>query len=185
MTVRAGQAARRGVRRGRVRGELPRVVRGRGRARLRPGRAADEPANRVLVLRQPVGVTAAITPWNFPAAMMTRKLGPAMAAGCTSVVKPASATPAHGSAGPARDRGRGRAARRRQPRHVALVGDGRRHAFSDRRVRKISFTGSTEVGKDLIRLSAGPGEAPVARARRSRAVRDLRRRRPRARRSTG
>ncbi len=51
------------------------------------------PANRVLVLRQPVGVTAAITPWNFPAAMMTRKLGPAMAAGCTSVVKPASATP--------------------------------------------------------------------------------------------
>jgi succinate-semialdehyde dehydrogenase/glutarate-semialdehyde dehydrogenase len=49
--------------------------------------------NRVLVLRQPVGVVAAITPWNFPAAMMTRKLGPAMAAGCTSVVKPASATP--------------------------------------------------------------------------------------------
>jgi len=47
----------------------------------------------VLVLRQPVGVVAAITPWNFPAAMMTRKLGPAMAAGCTSVVKPASATP--------------------------------------------------------------------------------------------
>jgi succinate-semialdehyde dehydrogenase/glutarate-semialdehyde dehydrogenase len=46
--------------------------------------------NRVLVLRQPVGVVAAITPWNFPAAMMTRKLGPAMAAGCTSVVKPAA-----------------------------------------------------------------------------------------------
>src|SRR4051794_20081413 len=51
------------------------------------------PHQRVLVLRQPVGVTAAITPWNFPAAMMTRMLGPAMAAGCTSVVKPASATP--------------------------------------------------------------------------------------------
>ena len=51
------------------------------------------PQNRILVLRQPVGVVAAITPWNFPAAMMTRKLGPAMAAGCTSVVKPASATP--------------------------------------------------------------------------------------------
>ena len=48
---------------------------------------------RIMVLRQPVGVTAAITPWNFPAAMMTRKLGPALAAGCTSVVKPASATP--------------------------------------------------------------------------------------------
>jgi succinate-semialdehyde dehydrogenase/glutarate-semialdehyde dehydrogenase len=52
---------------------------------------ATNPANRVLVLRQPVGVTAAITPWKFPAAMMTRKLGPAMAAGCTSVVKPANA----------------------------------------------------------------------------------------------
>ena len=51
------------------------------------------PQKRVLVLRQPVGVTAAITPWNFPAAMMTRKLGPAIAAGCTSIVKPASATP--------------------------------------------------------------------------------------------
>jgi succinate-semialdehyde dehydrogenase/glutarate-semialdehyde dehydrogenase len=47
-----------------------------------------DPVNRVLVLRQPVGVTAAITPWNFPAAMMTRKLAPAIAAGCTSVVKP-------------------------------------------------------------------------------------------------
>src|SRR5919201_1219653 len=47
---------------------------------------AINPASRVLVLRQPVGVVAAITPWNFPAAMMTRKLGPAMAAGCTSVV---------------------------------------------------------------------------------------------------
>ena len=53
----------------------------------------QNPANRVLVLRQGVGVVAAITPWNFPAAMMTRKLGPAMAAGCTSIVKPASATP--------------------------------------------------------------------------------------------
>ena len=55
-----------------------------------PPLAADK---RIMVLRQPVGVTAAITPWNFPAAMMTRKLGPALAAGCTSVVKPASATP--------------------------------------------------------------------------------------------
>src|SRR5690348_4192670 len=54
---------------------------------------AQNAQNRALVLRSPVGVTAAITPWNFPAAMMTRKLGPAMAAGCTSIVKPASATP--------------------------------------------------------------------------------------------
>src|SRR5262249_50557733 len=55
-----------------------------------PARKGDK---RILVLRQPVGVTAAITPWNFPAAMLARKLGPALAAGCTSVVKPASATP--------------------------------------------------------------------------------------------
>jgi succinate-semialdehyde dehydrogenase/glutarate-semialdehyde dehydrogenase len=113
------------------------------------------PANRVLVLRQPVGVVAAITPWNFPAAMMTRKLGPAMAAGCTSVVKPASATPLtaalvlraiEDAGGP--------------PGVVNLVtsrsaGMVAETIFADRRVRKISFTGSTEVGKDLIRLSAG------------------------------
>ena len=55
-----------------------------------PSHGADK---RIVVLKQPIGVCAAITPWNFPAAMMTRKLGPAMAAGCTSVVKPASATP--------------------------------------------------------------------------------------------
>ncbi len=90
---------------------------------------AQTPRNRVLVLRQPVGVTAAITPWNFPAAMMTRKLGPAMAAGCTSVVKPASATPLTASARPARDRGRRRASGRRQPRHLALAGHGRRDAL--------------------------------------------------------
>jgi succinate-semialdehyde dehydrogenase/glutarate-semialdehyde dehydrogenase len=113
------------------------------------------PANRVLVLRQPVGVTAAITPWNFPAAMMTRKLGPAMAAGCTSVVKPASATPLTaalvlraiedagappGVVNLVTSRGAG------------MVAD---TLFGDRRVRKVSFTGSTEVGQDLIRLSAG------------------------------
>src|ERR1041384_2568211 len=55
-----------------------------------PGHQADK---RILVLRQPVGVVAAITPWNFPAAMITRKAGPAIAAGCTVVVKPAGMTP--------------------------------------------------------------------------------------------
>jgi succinate-semialdehyde dehydrogenase/glutarate-semialdehyde dehydrogenase len=112
------------------------------------------PNKRVLVLRQPVGVTAAITPWNFPAAMMTRKLGPALAAGCTMIVKPASATPLTAlevvrcmeEAG--------------VPAGVVNVITSRRTAdvanalFSDARVRKISFTGSTEVGKDLIRASA-------------------------------
>ncbi|MSO95154.1 MAG: NAD-dependent succinate-semialdehyde dehydrogenase [Thermoleophilia bacterium] len=112
------------------------------------------PANRVLVLRQPVGVTAAITPWNFPAAMMTRKLGPAMAAGCTSIVKPASATPLTAALilRAIEDAGT-------PPGVVNLItsrsaGMVAQELFSDRRVRKISFTGSTEVGKDLIRASA-------------------------------
>jgi succinate-semialdehyde dehydrogenase/glutarate-semialdehyde dehydrogenase len=116
---------------------------------------ATNPANRVLVLRQPVGVVAAITPWNFPAAMMTRKLGPAMAAGCTSVVKPASATPLTAALvlRAIEDAG--------CPPGVVNLVTSRTSAmvaetiFSDRRVRKVSFTGSTEVGKDLIRLSAG------------------------------
>ena len=112
------------------------------------------PANRVLVLRQPVGVVAAITPWNFPAAMMTRKLGPAMAAGCTSIVKPASATPLTAALmlRAIEDAGA-------PPGVVNLVtsrsaGMVAETIFGDRRVRKISFTGSTEVGKDLIRRSA-------------------------------
>ena len=116
---------------------------------------AQNPANRVLVLRQPVGVVAAITPWNFPAAMMTRKLGPAMAAGCTSIVKPASATPLTAALvlRAIEDAGA-------PPGVVNLVtsrssGMVAETIFSDARVRKISFTGSTEVGKDLIRLSAG------------------------------
>ncbi|HGD9193256.1 TPA: aldehyde dehydrogenase family protein, partial [Escherichia coli] len=55
-----------------------------------PGHQADK---RLIVIKQPIGVTAAITPWNFPAAMITRKAGPALAAGCTMVLKPASQTP--------------------------------------------------------------------------------------------
>ncbi|MGY2498727.1 aldehyde dehydrogenase family protein, partial [Klebsiella pneumoniae] len=52
-----------------------------------------QPDKRLIVIKQPIGVTAAITPWNFPAAMITRKAGPALAAGCTMVIKPASQTP--------------------------------------------------------------------------------------------
>jgi succinate-semialdehyde dehydrogenase / glutarate-semialdehyde dehydrogenase len=110
--------------------------------------------NRVLVLRQGVGVVAAITPWNFPAAMMTRKLGPAMAAGCTSIVKPASSTPLTAAAilRCIEDAG--------VPKGVVNLITSRssgmvsRELFGDPRVRKLSFTGSTEVGKELIRLSA-------------------------------
>jgi succinate-semialdehyde dehydrogenase / glutarate-semialdehyde dehydrogenase len=115
---------------------------------------AANPSNRVLVLRQPVGVTAAITPWNFPAAMLTRKLGPALAAGCTSVVKPASATPLTAAlvVRAVEDAGA-------PPGVVNLItsrssGMVAEVLFGDSRVRKISFTGSTEVGKTLIRMSA-------------------------------
>jgi succinate-semialdehyde dehydrogenase/glutarate-semialdehyde dehydrogenase len=116
---------------------------------------AANPGNRVLVLRQPVGVTAAITPWNFPAAMMTRKLGPAMAAGCTSIVKPASATPLTAALvlRAIEDAGT-------PPGVVNLItsrsaGMVAETLFGDPRVRKVSFTGSTEIGKELIRMSAG------------------------------
>jgi len=108
-----------------------------------------QPDKRILVLRQPVGVVAAITPWNFPAAMITRKVAPALAAGCTVVCKPATQTPFSALAlaelsqragippgvlnvitGPAREIG------------GVLTGDAR--------VRKLSFTGSTEIGKLLM-----------------------------------
>ena len=56
-------------------------------------RVGHQPDKRIIVLKQPIGVTAAITPWNFPSAMITRKAGPALAAGCTMVLKPASQTP--------------------------------------------------------------------------------------------
>jgi succinate-semialdehyde dehydrogenase / glutarate-semialdehyde dehydrogenase len=112
------------------------------------------PVNRILVLRQAVGVTAAITPWNFPAAMLTRKLGPALAAGCTSIVKPASATPLTAAliVRAIEDAGAPPGVVNLiTSRSSGMVADA---LFSDARVRKISFTGSTEVGKELIRKSA-------------------------------
>ncbi len=110
--------------------------------------------NRVLVLRQPVGVVAAITPWNFPAAMMTRKLGPAMAAGCTSIVKPASATPLTAALVLRCIEDAGAPAgvvNLITSRDAGMVAN---TIFTDDRVKKISFTGSTEIGKELIRASA-------------------------------
>lgn len=108
---------------------------------------------RILVMRQPVGVTACITPWNFPAAMITRKLGPALASGCTMVIKPAEQTPlsAIALAEIALEAG--------LPPGVMNVITGDAPAiggelFSNPAVRKISFTGSTDVGKILIKQSA-------------------------------
>ncbi len=110
--------------------------------------------SRIIVIKQPIGVVAAITPWNFPNAMITRKVTPALAAGCTVVVKPAEDTPL--SALALAELG----ARAGLPRGVlnivttadpAPVGE---VLTSDARVRMVTFTGSTEVGKILMRQAA-------------------------------
>jgi succinate-semialdehyde dehydrogenase/glutarate-semialdehyde dehydrogenase len=116
-----------------------------------PGHQADK---RLLVLRQPIGVVAAITPWNFPAAMITRKVAPALAAGCTVICKPASQTPftALALAELAHQAG--------LPPGVFNVVTGAARAIGgvltgDPRVRKLSFTGSTAIGKQLMAQCAG------------------------------
>jgi succinate-semialdehyde dehydrogenase/glutarate-semialdehyde dehydrogenase len=116
-----------------------------------PGHQSDK---RILVLRQPVGVVAAITPWNFPAAMITRKAGPALAAGCTMVLKPATQTPY--SALALAELG----ARAGIPAGVFNVITGSAAAIggemtSNPLVRKVTFTGSTEIGKKLMAQCAG------------------------------
>jgi succinate-semialdehyde dehydrogenase/glutarate-semialdehyde dehydrogenase len=115
---------------------------------------APSGANKILVVHQPVGICVLVTPWNFPAAMATRKIGPALAAGCTVVLKPASDTPLTAllmaqildAAG--------------VPPGVVNVIPARRSGqvvsamLHDPRVRKLSFTGSTEVGRILLREAA-------------------------------
>jgi succinate-semialdehyde dehydrogenase / glutarate-semialdehyde dehydrogenase len=117
-----------------------------------PSHGADK---RILVFREPIGVVAAITPWNFPLAMITRKCAPALAAGCPVVIKPAEATPLTALA----------LARLAElagfPAGVINVVTASRPAeigevlTTDPRVRKISFTGSTPVGKRLLAQCAG------------------------------
>lgn len=104
---------------------------------------------RIVVLKQPVGVVAAITPWNFPAAMITRKVGPALAAGCTVVAKPATQTPLSAFALAEL------AERAGVPKGVFSVLTGKAGAIggeltSNPIVRKLTFTGSTEVGRLLM-----------------------------------
>lgn len=114
---------------------------------------ASSNQKRIFAIKQPVGVIAAITPWNFPAAMITRKVAPALAAGCTVVMKPASATPLTAieliklaeKAG--------------FPKGVINLVTGQASDIvkawqQDKRVRKLTFTGSTEVGKMLMRDAA-------------------------------
>jgi len=111
-----------------------------------PGHQADK---RIMVLRQPIGVVAAITPWNFPAAMITRKAGPALGAGCPIVIKPAPQTPFSALA-------MAELARRAGiPDGVVNVVTGDAVAIGGEftgndKVRKLSFTGSTQVGKLLM-----------------------------------
>ena len=104
---------------------------------------------RITVIKQPVGVTAAITPWNFPAAMITRKAAPALAAGCTMIVRPASLTPLTALA-------LGELANRAGiPAGVLQIITGKSSTIGkvltdSNIVRKLSFTGSTEVGRTLM-----------------------------------
>ncbi len=135
---------------------------------------APSGANRIMVSRQPVGVSVLVTPWNFPAAMATRKIGPALAAGCTVVLKPAKETPLSALAIAALL-------------HEAGVPDGVVNVVTtatpgpvvsamlgDPRVRKLSFTGSTEVGRVLLRTAARDGDQLLDGTRRERAVHRLR-----------
>ena len=115
-----------------------------------PQHQADK---RIVVLKEPIGVCAAITPWNFPAAMITRKAGPALAAGCTMVVKPATATPYSALAMAEL------AERAGVPKGVLSVVTGSALAIggemtSNPIVRKLTFTGSTEIGKKLMEQCA-------------------------------
>ena len=108
---------------------------------------------RVIVTKEPVGVIAAITPWNFPSSMLARKIAPAIAAGCTAVVKPASQTPYSGLAWGALCEEVG------IPKGVVNIVTGAAGEIGDEicanpLVKKITFTGSTEVGKILIEKSA-------------------------------
>ena len=122
------------------------AVRAEGEYAIAPGGAA-----RVLVLPQPVGISLLVTPWNFPAAMATRKIGPALAAGCTCILKPASDTPLTALAMAAI------LAEAGVPGGVVNVLPSRSSGkvvsamLHDPRVRKVSFTGSTEVGR--VRLA--------------------------------
>ncbi|BDU77775.1 NAD-dependent succinate-semialdehyde dehydrogenase [Mesoterricola sediminis] len=116
-----------------------------------PAPSADR---RIVVVKEPVGVVAAITPWNFPSAMITRKLGPALAAGCTMVLKPAGATPLSALALAELSRRAG------IPDGVFNVVTGPsgpigQELTTNPHVRKLTFTGSTEVGKRLLAQCAG------------------------------
>ncbi|WP_395403391.1 NAD-dependent succinate-semialdehyde dehydrogenase [Arthrobacter sp. UC242_113] len=111
-------------------------------------------ANRILVQHQPIGVCVLITPWNFPAAMATRKLAPALAAGCTAVLKPATLTPLTSLAIAQLMVDAGVPAGVVNVVTTSKTSDVMTPILADPRVRKLSFTGSTGVGRHLLRQAA-------------------------------
>lgn len=115
-----------------------------------PGPAADK---RILALKQPIGVCAAITPWNFPNAMITRKAAPALAAGCSFIIRPASKTPlsAFSLAELAHRAGIPAGVVNVVTGHSSEIG---KVLTQDKRIKKFTFTGSTEVGKKLLEQTA-------------------------------
>ena len=141
---------------------------------------SQRPDARLLAIKQPIGVCGAITPWNFPSSMITRKVSPALAAGCTVVLKPANETPLSALA-------LGVLAERAGiPKGVLNVLTGNSSAIGKvlcehPAVRFVGFTGSTEVGKILFEQAAVGVKKLGARARRQRAVHRVRRRRSRCR----
>ncbi|EJK52076.1 hypothetical protein THAOC_28693 [Thalassiosira oceanica] len=156
------------ARRGGLRSLFPGLLRGRGgsaelggRGFLSPspfvGDDGASPRGRIMAVHEAVGVCALITPWNFPIAMITRKVGPALAAGCTTVVKPSELTPLTAIAL------RTLAARAGVPEGVfeLVTADGSttpevgEEMCTSPHVRKVSFTGSTRVGKELMRQCSG------------------------------
>jgi succinate-semialdehyde dehydrogenase / glutarate-semialdehyde dehydrogenase len=124
------------------------AVRIRGEIQTAPGGT-----NKIIVLRQPVGVAVLVTPWNFPAAMAARKIAPALAAGCTTILKPASETPLTALAVAALMAEAGLPAGVLNVLPSTRSGDVVAAMLADPRVRKLSFTGSTEVGRTLLNLA--------------------------------
>ena len=115
---------------------------------------APSGANRILTVHQPIGVALLITPWNFPAAMATRKIGPALAAGCTVVLKPAAETPLTALALADLLTEAGVPAGAVNVITTTTSGPVCAAIMDDPRVRKLSFTGSTEVGRILLGQAA-------------------------------
>ena len=115
---------------------------------------APSGTNRILVLHQPIGVAVMVTPWNFPAAMLARKVAPALAAGCTCVVKPATETPLTAYALAELFSEAGVPAGVVNVLTTSRAGATVSAMLHDPRVRKLSFTGSTEVGRKLLKEAA-------------------------------